>query len=61
MDEPRWADVATCLDVQAPWGDELLSGAKTIETREYVLPTMDCARPACCAISWACCVRSRWC
>ena len=58
MDEPRWADVATCLDIQAPWGNALLSGAKTIETREYVLPAMDCARPACCAFSWACCVRS---
>lgn len=39
MDNPRWSDVRMCLDVQAPWSDALLGGAKTIETREYALPS----------------------
>eukprot|EP01050_Picozoa_sp_SAG11_P023825 SAG11_NODE_4905_length_1727_cov_1.548526_1_plen_394_part_10 len=38
MAEPRWGDVLSCLDVQPPWGDALLDGAKTVETREYRMP-----------------------
>eukprot|EP01043_Picozoa_sp_COSAG02_P031694 COSAG02_NODE_2081_length_9898_cov_45.797539_4_plen_533_part_00 len=39
MDDPCWGEVRTCLDVATPWIDALLSGAKTIETREYALPS----------------------
>ncbi len=38
-DDPSWGEIQTCLDVAAPWSDALFSGAKTIETREYALPS----------------------
>jgi hypothetical protein len=42
---PRFCGARLCLEVQEPWVGLLMSGAKTIETRAYALPSSAVGQP----------------